>query len=98
MTKIERLKQGIEIEKFIREYLAENHTADRLNADFHDQFSDKFGGKRIIFAFGSCPNLLAMTWLKNLYSQGILDRRIVPLYHKERGFPNWVYSYTLRGE
>ncbi len=89
------IKRNIEIEGFIRDYLSRNVGTDRLDSDFHDEFSELFGGKRLVYPFGSCPNLLAMKWLKKLYDQGILVRFRISLYGHELGFPNWVYSYTL---
>ena len=90
------VKKAIEIENFIREYLDKNTCADVLNQEFHDEFSDRFGGKRKFKYFGAMPNNLAMSWLKKLYSQGILSRGIVSISGQESGFPKWVYSYTLK--
>lgn len=88
-------KTNIEIEQFIRDYLKRHTVTDRLDAQFHDEFSAKFGGKRTIYPFGSCPNHLAMKWLKNLYEQGILNRYSVGISRHETGFPNWIYTYEL---
>lgn len=89
------VKTEIEIEQFIRGYLTRHVATDRLDAQFHDEFSAKFGGKRIIYPFGACPNLLAMKWLKRLYDQGILKRWSIGIQAHEVGFPNWVYCYEL---
>lgn len=95
-TKMKDVKNGIEIEQFIYEYLKTGVGTDRLDAEFHDQFSEKFGGKRLWYPFGSNPNLIAMKWLKKLYDQGALRRHPIGLHAHETGFPNWVYSYSLR--
>jgi hypothetical protein len=92
---MQNIKRNAEIQQFIRRYLSENTCADVLNAEFHDKFSEKFGGRRIFKMWGAMPNMLAMSWLKKLYDQGILERGRISLYAHEMGFPNWVYSYTL---
>jgi len=89
------VKTNIEIEEFIRDYLARHHSTDRCDQLFHEKFSEKFGGKRTIYPFGACPNHLAMTWLKRLYDEGTLKRYSVGLQFHETGFPNWVYCYEL---
>lgn len=88
-------KNAIEIEKFICDYLVQHVGTNRLDMQFHDEFSVKFGGKRIIYPFGACPNVLAMKWLKKLYNQGILNRIIIGIYAHEIGFPNWIYVYSI---
>jgi hypothetical protein len=92
---MQNIERDIKIEQFIREYLTRNPGTDRLDAEFHDEFSEKFGGKRILCNWGSSPNLLAMKWLKRLYEQGILNRAPIGLDYHEAGFPNWAYSYRL---
>jgi hypothetical protein len=94
-NKAERIERDIEIERFIRDYLKRNYSADVVDALFHDEFTKRFGGRQIFKNFGAMPNLLAMRWLKRLYSQGILERGRISLTEHEVGFPNWVYSYTL---
>lgn len=90
------IKTNIEIEQFIRDYLASHTVTDRLDAQFHDEFSSRFGGKRTIYPFGSCPNHTAMKWLKRLYDQGTLERFSIGIQFHESGFPNWVYCYELK--
>jgi hypothetical protein len=85
-----------QIEEFIREYLEKNTSADVLNTDFHDQFSERFGGSRIPKYWGAMPNKKAMRYLKKLYNQGVLSRGIVSIPEHEIGMPNWVYSYFLK--
>jgi hypothetical protein len=89
------IPRNIEIEHFIRDYLTRNAGADVVDAVFHDEFTEKFGGRRIAKNYGAMPNLLAMRWLRKLYDQGILERGRIPLHFHEEGFPNWVYSYSL---
>lgn len=89
------IERNIAIEKFIRTYLSSHPGTDVLDAEFHDGFTDNFGGKQILKSFGACPNMLAMRWLKKLYDQGILNRARISLIEHETGFPNWVYTYAL---
>lgn len=90
MIAISRKKQ-----KFIIDYLTENHTADVCNADFHGRWFAMFGGKKKSTNWGAEPVYNAMAWLKKLYDQGLLERGVVSLFRPEPGFPNWVYVYTL---
>lgn len=82
-------------QKFILEYLKKEHTANVLDAGFHQKWWDEFRGARHIYAFGSSPCPNAMTWLKKLYDQNILNRGRVGMHGMETGFPKWVYVYTL---
>lgn len=98
MCSSKTIERNIEIEWFIRNYLEEHHSADSLNQEFHDLFTAKFGGKQTFKMWGAMPNRLAMSWLKNLYNQGILERYTITIPDAEPGFPKWVYSYTLKGK
>lgn len=84
-----------EVEKFITEYLRRNHTTDRLDKRFHDEYTNRFGGTQHIQPYGSSPNKDAMKWLVKLYRQGSLNRSIIGIPDHEAGFPNWIYVYTL---
>lgn len=90
------IKRSIEIEEFIVAYLKEKGYTDVMDSEFHDKFTEKFGGRQIIYMYGACPNKTAMRWLKRLYDQRILSRGIISLYEHEQGFPNWVYGYSIR--
>ena len=96
MKKLHQIARNIEIETFIKEYLETNYATDVLDEKFHDEFTVRFGGKQKMHYWGSCPNSLAIRWLKKLYDQGILERGRVGIPEHEIGFPNWVYSYTLK--
>lgn len=82
-------------EKFVIEYLKTNYTTDIYDQNFHEQFYQRFGGKRTIYPFGSCPVHKAQRLLTRMYRFGMLDRDRVPLSGHEPGFRNWVYGYTL---
>ena len=83
------------IREFICDYIRREHGTDRLDAEFHEEFTNRFGGKRTMYYWGSCPNHLAMQWLKRLYDEGTLQRAPIGLTNHEVGFPNWVYTYSL---
>ncbi len=93
---MKRDERAVKIEEFIREYIARNGGVDVTDALFHDEFTEKFGGRQTFKNYGAMPNPLAMRWVKRLYEQGILERGIISLYAHEQGFPNWVYVYSLR--
>jgi len=90
------IKRSIEIEEFIVAYLKQHGYTDVTDSDFHDEFTAKFGGKRKNYVYGACPNQVAMRWLKRLYDQRALSRGRISLCEHEKGFPNWVYGYSIR--
>lgn len=92
-----KIPTRIRKQRFIEMYLNENKTANVLDEQFHDEWHNIFGGKRIGYMWGSAPCQNAMIWLRKLYDQGILDRGIISLREGPE-FPKWVYVYTLKGE
>ena len=84
--------------KFIQEYLGDNYVTDVTDAKFHDEFHEKFGGKRKETNWGAAPVYKAQRLLEDMYHAGMLDRGIVTLgANWQPGFPKWAYGYTLRG-
>lgn len=90
-------KQITEIQKFIINYIEENKNTDVCDQNFHEQFYNKFDGKRKETNWGAQPVYKAMNWLKKLYEQNILSRGKVSLAGSwQPGFPKWVYAYRLK--
>lgn len=85
-------------EKFVIDYLKVHHTADALNAEFHDLFYERFGGKRKLPYYGAQLVYKAQRLLASMERQGILDRIRQPLPEHLSGFPNWVYVYGIKTE
>ena len=79
--------------EFVLQYLRENYVTDIYDQKFHDEFYNRFGGKRIVYPFGSCPVNKAQRLLSAMYKSGQLNRERVSLYGHEAGFRNWVYVY-----
>jgi len=87
------------IEKFIISYLTENYATDALDEKFHEQFYQEFGGKRQETFYGAQMVYKAQHWLNKMYKEKTLNRRRISFGETEKGasgYPNWVYSYTLR--
>ena len=84
-------------EDFVILYLdtAQAGAVDILTQDFHEEFYQRFGGKREIYFFGSCPVQKAQRLLADMAKRDLLDKWIIGLQGHESGFPKWVYSYTL---
>lgn len=88
-------KVALETEEFVMEYLKTNHSTDIYDQQFHDDFHERFGGKRKEYMFGSSPVYKAQRVLTRIHKQGKIDRFRISLSGQESGFRNWVYSYTL---
>lgn len=83
---------------FIGNYLEEHTATDCLDAEFHDEFTIRFGGRRKNVYPGAATNRLAMQWLGKLYREGMLIRSVISFGDtRQMGFPNWVYTYELSG-
>ena len=91
------LKSRIDIQEFIISYLTTDVEVSCVNTDFHDAFWEAFGGKRSLKLWGAQPVHKAMTALKSLCDQGILERKLIPLgLNWQPGFPHWAYCYSLK--
>ena len=87
-----------EMEAKLLELIRKHGVADVLNEKFVDDVIAAFQWPYRPTNWGAhkCPRLgkeLARLWRCN-----ILERRKVSLIEHEYGFPNWVYSYTVKGE
>ena len=88
---------GMEIQKFIIEYLRENCGTDALDTEFHDEFYRRFGGNRKQCVIGAQTVYKAQRWLLKMHKDGFLDRGVISLStNAQMGFPSWVYTYWLR--
>ena len=79
---------------WIKQYLKEHHGTCVTDALFHEQFYNKFRGKRKETLWGAQPVWKAMKLLKQMYEEGELTRDIVGLgANWQPGFPKWNYVY-----
>lgn len=91
-----RVLEEAAILDFIAGYLEKHGGTDALDQDFHDQFTQRFGGRQKDVNWGAATNAKAMRWLKYFYDEGTLDRGRIGLgINWQPGFPKWVYVYTL---
>ena len=89
-------EEETKIREFIQKYLAENPSTSATDEIFQEEFHLCFGGKRKLTCWGAQTSFNAQRWLKRLYSEGTLQRCIIPLGKNwQPGFPKWVYEYFL---
>lgn len=89
-----------EIERFVREYLEREQYVTVLDAEFVFAFALRFSCTVYPNAYGAWRVPLAGRSLSRLHGEGILTRWItgVSAYEGGKGFPKWVYSYSLKGQ
>lgn len=82
---------------WVKIYLSEEDgRVDVLNVLFVDKYIKKFNPKHYIMPFGANKCREIGRLLSEMYKKGMLERCRVGLHRMERGFPKWVYSYSLR--
>ena len=87
-----------DIRDFIMAYLAENHCTDATDEKFHEEFYQRFGGKRKETYFGAQMVYKAQRWLKRMCDEKLLQRKRFGISDAPAdGFPTWVYMYSLWG-
>ena len=88
--------KSIEQETFIIDWCTKNVCVSVTNQSFHDAFFEKFGGKRKEYLWGAMPVNKAMTKIRKMHKQGILERKKISLGGSWKpGFPKWQYVYSL---
>jgi hypothetical protein len=82
---------------WIKEWMSDHDGhVDILDVEFVDAYVGKFNAPVKIQFLGanSCKELGRV--LANGYHQGIFDRWTIGIPWHESGFPNWVYTYSLK--
>lgn len=92
------MPHAAERQSWILAWLKDNFCADAVNAQFHDDYAEKFPMyKRRYTNWGAQPVAQAMRDLRTLAKCGMVDagRIGLPSGNWEPGFPKWVIGYTL---
>ena len=89
------MKHQAERDAFLLNYFRRHNYANVLDAQFIDEYIVGTNAPFIVQPFGANTCRQAGRDLSRLYKSGILDRTAIGLVNAERGFPRWVYVYTL---
>lgn len=81
--------------EFIIKYVKDNCCVSALDQKFHEEFYNKFKGKRHECYFGARTVYKAMRTIKELYKSNILERKLIGLSNWQPGFPKWCYTYHI---
>ena len=81
--------------EFIIEYLGKNPGTNVSDSIFHEEFFERFGGKRKETFFGAMPVYKAQRLLSTMYKNGEISRGIVNFPERWYGQPSWVYDYYI---
>ena len=91
------MSNGNDIRDFITAYLSTHPITDATDQEFHEQFYQRYGGKRQETFYGAQMVYKAQLWLKRMYDEKTLRRKRFSLGEVGAdGFPKWVYTYSLR--
>ncbi len=85
-------------EAWLIEKIKHKKYVDVLDSRFVDDYKDAHGAKFIPMIIGADKCNLLSKDLARMYKKGILIRYAQGLDGMGYGFPNWIYSYSLKGE
>lgn len=92
------MSNGEDVRNFILSYLTENPTTDATDEKFHEEFYERFGGKRQATFYSAQMVYKAQWWLKRMCDEKLLRRSRFGISDAPAsGFPKWVYVYSLWG-
>lgn len=90
-----KIESKFEKRQWILGWLDRHFHADATNGDFHDEYFEKFGGRRKETDWGTQPVYEAQRLLKELFDEGLLERDRVNLSsYKHPVYPRWVWVYS----
>lgn len=92
------MSNGEDVRNFILSYLTENPCTDATDQEFHEEFYQRFGGKRQATFYGAQVVYKAQRWLRRMSEEKLLERKRFGIVDAPAdGFPKWVYVYSLWG-
>lgn len=83
---------------FIFDYLKRFGSIEVIDAAFHDEFHELFGGRRVENKAGARPVYRAMRLLEEMTQEGLLERQRVNSDFKLPGVPQWMWVYEKKKE